>query len=177
MNCCKTSRKTRACSTLTRRHLGDENEPGSPDACQRISSLRPHVLVFLVVLGAVVAFSLVLNRMISSGQIPWALLFLAAAHTMVALAGCLAWKRVRRSNGYYVMSDLFRSEAVSFDDVCMVVEEQGFIWNGVCIHFKRRTRFGWSVSYVPTRSTSCLDWLVSAFRPRRSSDAQLPQKS
>jgi hypothetical protein len=160
-------------SDIARLQLGPVNQTYNPDSVQRISSLRPHIVVFLAVLASAVALSSALRQAISSGHMPWAMLALGAAHGVVALAGFMAWKRVRRGARHYVVSDLFKSEAISFDDVFRVTEARGFLWKTVRIHLRRPSRFGWDVSFVPARSAGMSSPLVSAWRTRRLAEERL----
>lgn len=150
-------------------YLGPDNLAEDVEANPRISSLMPHVVMLFVLIGAAAAFGFTTKQWFSSGRIPWALLALGIMHAVVALAGFARWKRVRRGADHYHVSDFIRSETISLVDVCMVVEERGFIWNSVHIHFRRLTRFGWSVSYVPIGSARWLDWLVAGARFRGAS--------
>ena len=160
-----------------RSYLGPVNLTEEAEANTRISSLMPHIVILFAFIGAAAAFGFATRQWFSSGRIPWALLVLGIAHAIVALAGFVSWKRVRRGADHYHVSDFIRSETISLVDVCMVVEERGFIWNTVHIHFRRLTRFGWSVSYVPIRSVRWLDWLVADARLRGTSEPELIEKS
>jgi hypothetical protein len=135
---------------------------------ERISSLRPHLAVLAVAVGAWIAFGAGVWRLLSSGEIPWALFGLGTAHALVALAGFVTWKHVRCGDDHYIVSDLFKSETISFSDVCMVVEARGFLWNTVRIHLCRPSRFGWGISFVPTCWAGMSGSLVAAWRTRRS---------
>lgn len=137
----------------------------------------PHVVVIFAMIGAAVAFGFAGKQLLSSATVSWSLLALGFAHLAVAFAGVIMWKRVRRGADHYHVSDFIRSETIPFVDVCMVVEERGLIWNRLHIHFKRKTRFGWSVSYVPVRPTGLFASLSAAWGKRQSSGGQLIEES
>lgn len=145
------SRVARVRADAARSYLGPANLAEEAEAHTRISSLKPHVVVVFALIGAVATFGFATSQLFSSGRIPWSLLALGIAHAAVALAGFIMWKRVRRGPGHYHVSDFIRSEAIPLVDICMVVAGRGLIWDRIHIHFKRMTRFGWSVSYVPVR--------------------------
>lgn len=149
----------------------------NPDAVKRISTPGPHIVVLLAVLGSAVAFSSALQQMAASGDIPWAMLALGSAHAIAALAGFMAWKCVRYGNRHYVVSDFFKSETISFDDVCMVVNSHGFLWNTARIHLRRPSRFGWTVSFVPVHAVRESRPLFSAKRTQKFTDGRLVQAS
>ncbi len=134
---------------------------------QRISSRRPQFVVLLAALGSVIAVIATLKTIMVSGQISWVMFALGIANAFVALATLMTWKQVWSGERHYVASSLFKSETISFDDVCMVLEARGLIWNTVRIHFNRPTRFGWGISFVPARlvGTSCE--FVAAWRTHR----------
>lgn len=173
----KPSFAARIRAEAARSYLGPANLAEEADANPRISSLIPHVVSLLALIGAITAFGFTTKQWLLSGRFAWALLVLGMVHAVVALAGLVMWKRVRRGPDHYRVSDFIRSETISLVDVCMVVEERGFIWNTVHIHFRRLTRFGWSVSYVPIRSVRWLDWLVADARLRGTSEPELIEKS
>ncbi len=160
-----------------RSYLGPVNLTEEAEANSRISSLMPHVVMLFALIGATAAFGFTTKQWFTSGRVPWALLVLGIVHAVVAMAGFVRWKRVRRGPGHYHVSDFIRSETISLVDVCMVVEERGFMWNSVHIHFRRLTRFGWSVSYVPTRPIRSLNWLGGIVRSRQSSEPEFIQNS
>lgn len=157
-------------------YLGPVNLTEEAEANSRISSLMPQVVMLFALIGAAAAFGFTTKQWYTSGRIPWALLVLGIAHVVVALAGFVRWKRIQRGPGHYHVSDFIRSETISLIDVCMVVEERGFLWNSVRIHFRRLTRFGWSVSYVPTRPMRSLNWLGGIVRSRQSIEPKLSEK-
>lgn len=158
-------------------YLGPVNLTEEAEANSRISSLMPQAVMLFALIGAAAAFSFTTKQWHTSGRMPWALLVLGIVHAFVALAGFVMWKRVRRGPDHYHVSDFIRSETISLADVCMVVEERGLIWNTAHIHFKRLTRFGWSVSYVPAQPIRSLAWLAGMVRPRQSSEPVLIKKS
>jgi len=135
---------------------------------ERISSLSPHLVVLTVAVGAGIAVGVGIWRLLSSGEIPWALFALGIAHALVAMAGFATWKHVRCGEDHYIVSDIFKSETISFNDVCMVVEARGFLWNTARIHLCRPSRFGWGISFVPTCWAGMSGSLVAAWRTRRS---------
>jgi len=177
MNHRKPSLATRVRAEAARSYLGPANLAEEAEGNTRVSSLMPHMVILFASLGAAAAFGIATKQWFSSDRVPWALLVLGMVHAVVALAGFVIWKRVRRGPDHYHVSDFIRSETISLADVCMVVEERGFIWNTVHIHFRRLTRFGWSVSYVPIRSVRWLDWLVADARLRGTSEPELIEKS
>lgn len=135
---------------------------------QRISSRRPQFVVLLAALGSVVAISATLQTLLVIGQMSWVLFVLGIANVFVTLATLLTWKQVWSSERHYVVSSLFRSETIPFDDVCMVLEARGLIWNTIRVHFNRPTRFGWVVSFVPALSAGTPCEVVTAWRTRRA---------
>lgn len=173
----KTSLAGRIRAEAARSYRGPANLADEADANPRISSLMPHVVSLLALIGALTAVGFTTKQWLLSGRFAWALLVLGIMHAVVALAGFVRWKRVQSGPGHYHVSDFIRSETISLVDVCMVVEERGFIWNTVHIHFKRLTRFGWSVSYVPARPIRLLDWLAGTVRSRQSSEPELIKRS
>lgn len=68
---------------------------------------------------------------------------------LAAVAVGTFWKNVRVGRNGFTISDLFRSEEVSFEDVCLLVPGRGLFGNVMRVHFRRPTRFGWGVGYVP----------------------------
>lgn len=138
-------------AAAARSYLGPVNLTKEVEVDPRISSSMPHVVVLYCVIGAATAFGFAASQWASSGRIPWVLLLLGIVHTGVALVGWVMWKCIRRGPDHYHVSDFIRSETISMVDVCMVVQERGLLWRGVRIHFRRSTRFGWSVAYVPIR--------------------------
>ena len=68
------------------------------DTAQPISALRPLIVMFLAGLGSAVIFSTAFRHALSYGSMPWAMLVLGAVHAIVALAGFVVWKRVRRDD-------------------------------------------------------------------------------
>lgn len=123
--------------------------PNRGKRLSRISSLKPQFAVALAMIIAATCFGAAAKQFLLSRDVPWLLLTLGAAHALVALAGMVVWKRIESDGEHYVISDFIKSERIPFEDVCMIVQGQGLIWKSVRIHFRRQTRFGWSVSYVP----------------------------
>lgn len=173
----KPSLAARIRAEATRSYLGPANLAEEAEANPRISSLMPHGVSFVALIGAISAFGFTAKQWLLSGRMPWALLVFGIVHAIVALASFVRWKRVWREADYYHVSDLFRSETISLVDVCMVVEERGLIWNTLHIHFKRLTRFRWSASYVPARPIRLLDWLTGVMRSGKSPKPELIRKS
>ncbi len=68
---------------------------------------------------------------------------------LAALVVGTLWKSVRVGANGFTVSDLFRSEEVLFEDVCLVVPGTGVFGDVMRLHFRRPTRFGWGVVYVP----------------------------
>lgn len=135
---------------------------------QRISSRRQHFIVLLAALGSVIAIIATLLTLLVTGQMPWVMFALGIAHAFAALAGLMTWKQVWSGERHYVVCGLFKSETIPFDDVCMVLEARGLLWNTVWIHFNRPTRFGWDIAFVPTRSVGTSCEVVTAWRTRRA---------
>lgn len=173
----KPSLAARVCAEAAQSYLGPENLAEPAETNTRISSLMPHAVMLFALIGAAAAFGFTTKQWFTSGRIPWALLVLGIMHAVVALAGFVRWKRVQSGPGYYHVSDFIGSETISLVDDCMIVEERGLIWNTVHIHFKRLTRFGWSVSHVPARPIRFLDWLARIVRSRQSSEPELIKRS
>jgi len=119
----------------------------------------------LAALGAGVTAPAVVWRVLSVGQIPWALLALGLALAGVSLTAAQMWKRVQLGKRHYVVSNFFKSEAIAFHDVCMVVEAPGVFWKTVRIHLRRPSRFGWEVAFVPRCATE-----TSPARRRKAGD-------
>lgn len=156
----------RIISKASRSSFRPMNSTEEDEGHWRISSLRPQLFVLFALIGAASAFSFAIMPLFSLGSISWTLFVLGTAQTVVALAGFVMWKHVRRGPDHFHVSDFIRSETISFVDVCMVVEGHGVIWNTSHIHFRRLTRFGWSVSYVPIRSGGRLNHLLTAAQCR-----------
>lgn len=115
----------------------------------RISSRKPDIAIGLATLIAAICFGAASKQLLASNEVPWILLTLGIGHLLVALAGVALWKRVQSDAGHYVISDFIKSERIPFENVCMVVQSHGLIWESIRIHFRRPTRFGRSVAYVP----------------------------
>lgn len=126
---------------------------GRGKARQRVSPATPWTVTLLAALSAGVAVPAVVWRVLSVGQIPWALLALGLALAGVSLTAALMGKRVQLGKRHYAVSNFFKSEAIAFHDVCMVVEAPGVFWKTVRIHLRRPSRFGWEVTFVPRRAT------------------------
>lgn len=115
----------------------------------RLSSLKPYAISLPAALIGVVFVAVAARRWSSSDLLSWTLLALGIADLAVALAVVSFWKRVWRGPGYYLVSDLFQSERIAVQDVCLRVPGRGLFCNCIHIHFNRPTRFGWHISYVP----------------------------
>jgi hypothetical protein len=137
------------------------------DSRQRISSRRTQWVVLLGALAALILFSVTLRTLFLPEQMPWLQLALGIVSAFVSMSAFLAWKRVWRGEQHYIVSNLFKSETISFGDVCLVVEAHGLIWNTVRVHFNRPTRFGWDITFVPARSAGTACTLAAAWRTRR----------
>lgn len=149
MNLEKPSTAARVRAEVARSYIGPANLAQDAERTVRISSLKPRVVVLGAAIIAATAIGFAAKQLFASGHVSSTLLALGIAHVIVALTGCVMWKNVRSSPRHYVVSNLIKSERISFDDVCMVVEGQGLIWKNIQIHFRRPTRFGWSVCYIP----------------------------
>lgn len=125
------------------------NVSGKTSERERLSSIRPQLVGWTALIGAVAAFGLAGIYWISSDRVAGVVLVAGVIQSIVALMSFMNWKQVYRSGDYYHVSGLFKSEAIPLTDVCLVVSSRGLLWDGVEIHFSRLTRFGWSVSYVP----------------------------
>ena len=167
MKTCLSSLRTNRHTKSLRRQPDPGNVAGRTDSRQRISSRWPQWVVLLGALCALIVFSAALKTLFLSGQVPWLRFALGIVPAFVSVVAFLTWKHIWRGERHYVVSDLFKSETIPFDDVCLVVEAHGLIWNTVRVHFNRPTRFGWDVSFVPERSvgTSCA--LATAWRTRQ----------
>lgn len=159
--------RTNCHANILRLQSGCVSAADNVDSRQRISSRRTQWVVLLGALGAVIVFSAALRTLFLSGQMPWLQLALGIAPAFVSMAAFLAWKRVWRGERHYIVSNLFKSEIISLDDVCLVVEAHGLIWNTVRVHFNRPTRFGWDITFVPARSAGTSCTLAAAWRTRR----------
>ena len=118
---------------------------------QRISSLAPHsAATALAVMGA--AWLVVTGYQATSlTKIPLAPFGLAIGHLLASVAVLAVWKQVRRGEGHYFVTNFLKSETVGLEDVCVVVTSPGVYWTTARIHFRRKTRFGWAISYVPAK--------------------------
>lgn len=154
-------------ANILRRQPGLASAAGRPGFRQRISSRWTQWIVLLTTLGALVAISVVLKTRMFAGKMPWVWSVLGITSALAAVVPFVAWKQVWRGERHYMVSNLFKSEVISFDDVCLVVEARGLIWNTVRVHFKRPTRFGWDVNFVPARSVGTSCTLAAAWRTRR----------
>lgn len=173
MNRAKSSSAARMRAEVARSYVSPANLAREAEEAKRISSLKPHVVVLCAAIIAATAIGFAAKHLLASGHVPWAWLTLGLAHAVVALAGFVMWKHVRSGAGHYVVSDFTKSERISFDDVCMVVRDRGLIWNRVHIHFRRPTRFGWSVSYVAVPPAGGFASLLAPWRRGRPAGAQL----
>ncbi|HYG23481.1 MAG TPA: hypothetical protein VEH04_11910 [Verrucomicrobiae bacterium] len=97
---------------------------------------------------------------------PGVLLLLAAgaALSVIALFVSVVFPTVEREGDRYIISDLLRREVIPCDHVCMVVEARGAFTNLVRLHFRRRTLFGWTVSFVPCPTHGVAGSLVASLR-------------
>lgn len=177
MNRAKPSFAARVRAEVVRSYFGPASLAQDTEGATRISSLVPHVVVLCAAIIAVTAIGSAAKQLLASGHVPWTLLALGLAHAVVALAGFVLWKHVRSGEGHYVVSNFIKSERISFDDVCMVVQDDGLIWNRVHIHFRRPTRFGWSVSYVAVPPTGNSASLLASWQRHQSAGAELADKS
>lgn len=173
MNRAKPSFAARVRTEVAQSYVGPANLAQDAEEARRISSLKPHVVVLLAAIIAATAIGFAAKQLLASGHVPWTLLTLGIAHAVVALAGFVMWKCVRSGARHYVVSDFIKSERISFDDVCMVVQDRGLIWNRVHIHFRRPTRFGRSVSYVAVPPAGGFASLLAPWRRGRPAGAQL----
>jgi hypothetical protein len=65
-------------------------------------------------------------------------------------------KVVHKRGNEYRISTLLYSEVVTVDDVCMTVTKPGPFWPRFRIHLRRPARFGWAISFVPTREARAI---------------------
>jgi len=128
---------------------GPSNQDRDGKQLARISSRKPDMTTGLATLIAAICFGAAAKQLLASNQAPWMLLSMGIGHLFIALAGFVMWKRVQSGAGHYVISDFVKSERIPFENVCMVVQSHGLIWESIRIHFRRPTRFGRSVAYVP----------------------------
>ena len=177
MNRAKPSFAARVRTEVARCYVGPATLAQDTEEATRISSLKPHVVVLGAAIIAATAIGFATKQLLDSGHVPWTLLTLGIAHAVVALAGFVMWKCVRSGARHYVVSNFIKSERISLDDVCMVVQDRGLIWNRVHIHFRRPTRFGWSVSYVAVPPTRSFASLLVPWQRRRPASAQLADES
>lgn len=177
MNRAKPSFAASVGAEVPRSYVGQANLALEAEGTVRISSLKPHVVVLCAAIIAATAIGFAAKQLLASGNVPWTLLTLGIAHAIAALTGLVMWKHVRSSARHYVVSNFIKSERIPFDDVCMVVQGRGLIWNLVHIHFRRRTRFGWSVAYVAVPPTGRLTSVLAALRRRWLSSAQSVDES
>lgn len=76
---------------------------------QKISSSVPRFVGFTLGMIACVFLVLCLHEKLTSGEVPWLFMGMAAAH-LVAFAGCaMTWKQVWHETDYYHVSDFFRT--------------------------------------------------------------------
>jgi len=127
----------------------------------RISSRKPQMVVVLATMIAAISLGAATKQLLASNHVPWTLLTLGIGHLLVSLAGFAMWKHVHSDAEHYVVSDFIKSERIPFENVCMVVQTRGLIWKSIRIHFRRPTRFGRSVSYVPVVPTGSSATLVA----------------
>lgn len=125
-----------------------EGERGSA-LRERLSSISPGVVALLLALGAVALLVMGLRPVSNSGLASWGYIALGICHLAASVLCVLTWKQVRQDDYNYHISDLFRSEAVHMDEICAVVDTPGLLWKSSRIHFRRKTRFGWAVTFVP----------------------------
>ena len=101
----------------TRSYLGPANLAEGAEANKRISSLMPHIVILFALVGAAAAFGFATKQWFTSGRVPWALLVLGIVHAVVAMAGFVMWKHVRRrltSTMYPTSSDPQLSRPLTF---------------------------------------------------------------
>jgi len=122
----------------------------TPDT-ERISSLAPHSAAMALAAMGVTWLAVTSYQAIYLAKIPLAPFGMATAHLLVAGIVLTAWKHVRRGEGHYFVTNFLKSETVRFEDVCAVVNSSGVYWTTARIHFRRKTRFGWAISYVPAK--------------------------
>lgn len=118
----------------------------------RISSLAPltaSVGAFLI--GSALTLAAMLNAS-SRLTVAALLLLLAAIHILVALALKTTLKVVSFDGQCYRITGLFLTDEIAPNDVCLVVEGRGVLWNVIRLHFNRRTRFGYDIAFVPAVS-------------------------
>ncbi len=139
------------------RHAFLELLDGGPD---RVSSIWPQRVALCLATLSVLAFVCAWLNFQVRGPRGHAHLQQTDHHSLVmagigiidglaaVVAGTL-WKSVRVGRSGLTISDLFRSEEVSFGDVCLLVPSRGLFGNVMRVHFRRPTRFGWGVGYVP----------------------------
>lgn len=169
----KPSLATRLRAEGVRCDIGPTKTSQDSEGTTRISSLKPHVTVLVAAIIAATATGFAARQFLATGDVPWTLLTLGLAHAVITLAGFVMWKHVRSGARHYVVSNFIKSERIAFDDVCMVVQGRGLIWDRVHIHFSRPTRFGWSVSYVAVPPTWSYASLLPAWQRGRPASAKL----
>jgi len=144
----ESNKRPGSCHTMAPTLRRGEQKPVFPG---RISSYGPRAVAVLLGLGAVVALTAGLRLLSVSGSVSWPLLVLGILHLGASALCLIVWKQVREGEHHYYVSDLFKSEAIRLDEVCALIDAPGLLWNSARIHFRRKTRFGWAISYVPMR--------------------------
>jgi hypothetical protein len=110
----------------------------------RVSSFKPQVVTVLLAVIAVCTSIFLLES--QNNAVP-----LITGGTTVALGLiALTSKVVHRRGNDFRVSTLFYSEVATVDEVCMTVTKPGPIWTRFRIHLRRPTRFGWTITFVPT---------------------------
>lgn len=136
--------------TKTHKPRRDAPEPSrKPLGGERISSLAPHTVAALLAAMGIAWLAVTAHQ----AEMSWVAFAVAVGHLGASATILAAWKQVRRGKLHYFVSNVFKSETVGFEDVCAVVDSPGVCWKTTRIHFRRRTRFGWAISYVPAKET------------------------
>ena len=118
----------------------------------RISSLTPlTVTVGALLMGCFLTHAATLNAS-SRPALAALLLLLAATHILVGLALRTTLKSVSFDGQRYRITGFLLTEEIAPNDVCLVVEGRGVLWNVIMLHFNRPTRFGYDIAFVPAVS-------------------------
>lgn len=118
----------------------------------RISSLTPVIVSIAVLLIGSMFILAALLRVSGEPVIAGLLLLLAAAHVLVGLALKTTLKFVSFDGQCYRITGLLLTEEIAPNDVCLVVEARGVLWNVIRLHFNRPTRCGYDIAFVPAVS-------------------------
>lgn len=124
-------------------------KPLSLTEMQRLSSHLPRYTLLALLCGAGCVILLTILR----GDLPaiakLLLLGIAAAQMGAAVIAFKTWKCVWKKGDTLIVSDGFKTELLSGDDIVMSVARTSLFGKRVRVHLNRPTRFGWHFQFIP----------------------------